>query len=165
MENPYQSSTHGGAPPTPTGNVTLGVVQGLAATKPWVRFCAIIGFILAGMMVLFGLIAMAGGVFAGMAGTSGKSGAMEGGVVIGLGVFYVLLAAIYLIPAIRLWKYGSSILNLMMSGSVTDLDKAMEQHRAFWKFVGILMIVGTLISILAMIGGFFAASSSIPPSP
>jgi hypothetical protein len=162
MDNPYQTSTHGGAPPPSIGGVTIGTVQGLAATKPWVRFCAIIGFILTGIMVFFGLLIMASGMLAGMAGPSGTKGAMAGGTAAGIGVFYILLAAVYLIPSIRLWKYGSAILNLMMSGSVTDLDNALEQHRAFWKFVGILMIIGTLISILFIVGGMFFFTATGP---
>lgn len=163
MENPYKSSIHGGAPPpAPGGGVSLATVQALAATKPWVRFCAILGFIFGGLMVVFGLLMMASMAFVGM---SGKMGAQELGMVVGMGAVYLLMSAIYLIPAFRLWKYGSSILNLMMSGSVTDLDKALEHHRSFWKFVGILMILGTVVSILILLGGVFGAMSSVPAKP
>jgi len=164
MENPYQSSVHGGAPPPPPSDsrVTIGTVQGLAATKPWVRFCAILGFIVAGLMALFGVIAMVSMAFVGM---SGKMGAQEVGMLVGMGAVYLLMSAIYLVPAFRLWKYGSAILNLMMSGSVTDLDKALDYHRSFWKFVGILMILGTVVSILMILGGALTATSAIQSTP
>lgn len=164
MENPYQSSIHGGAPPPPSvgGGVTIATVQGLAATKPWIRFCAILGFILGGLMVLFGLLMMVSMAFISM---SGKTGAQETGVMAGVGAVYLLMSALYLIPSFRLWKYGSAILSLMMSGSVTDLDRAMEHHRSFWKFVGILMILGTVVSVLMILGGFVTATSAIKTTP
>lgn len=144
------------------GGVTIGTVQGLAATKPWVRFCAILGFIFGGLMAVFGLIAIASMAFVGV---SGKMGAQELGVMVGMGAVYLFLSAVYLVPAFRLWKYGSAILNLMMSGSVTDLDKALEHHRSFWKFVGVLMIIGTVISILMLLGGFLTATSTFRSTP
>ncbi|QJE98345.1 DUF5362 family protein [Luteolibacter luteus] len=165
MDNPYQPSIHGGAPPplSASSATSIGVVQGLAATKPWVRFCAILGFIMTGVMALFGVIMMVGMTFAGMS----KAGASEMGMLVVLGAIYLLLAAIYLVPTLRLWKYGTAIMHLMMSGSVTDLDKALEHHRSFWKFVGILMILGTIVSILGFLGGLLAglATAGGPSTP
>lgn len=82
------------------------------------------------------------------------------GLMAALGIFYIVFAVIHLIPAIKLWKYGSSILRLMMTGSVTDLEEAMEQQRSFWKFVGLLIIVGTALWAVGMAAGIFATASA-----
>jgi hypothetical protein len=65
-----------------------------------------------------------------------------------MGVFYLLLAFFYLIPSVKLWKFGRAIKRLCLSGSNQDLEQAIEQQRGFWKFVGILIVVVFVTSIL-----------------
>lgn len=79
----------------------------------------------------------------------------------GLGVIYLVFAVIYIFPALRLWKYASSIAALLATGSVANLEDALNQQRSFWKFIGILMLTVLVIYLLFFIGllvvGGFAA--------
>lgn len=130
-------------------------MQALAATKPWVRLCSICGFIGCGFMFL-GALGIAGvSTFAPTAGTGAPP-------LMGMSIAYVLLGILYLFPSLRLWKYGSAILRLMSSGSILDLEAAIEQQRGFWKFVGIMVIIGIVIWVIAMVGvvGFSVFSAS-----
>lgn len=159
MDNPYSSSaldpiSH------PSGNaITPGVLSALAGTKPWVRFCSIIGFIGTGFMFLAAAsMLVMGGTGALNSGNSGFE-AIAGGLGIVLAIVYVVLGLLYLVPSIKLWKFGSHIANLLQSNSSDDLEAALNAQRSFWKFVSIMIIIGIVIYILAIIG--FVAFSMI----
>ena len=164
MENPYQSGTYAPHAGGPAGVLTPGILQSLAATKPWVQFCSVLGFIGAGFFILIGLIMMAGGAVGGATGGTAAA-SMMGFQVMG-GIMYLLFAMLYLIPSIKLWKYGSSIYRLLSGNSVADLENALEQQRGFWKFVGIMIIIGMALMVVAIIGmalvGVAAASALSP---
>lgn len=162
MANPFEPG-YIPPPPSPSGGLTPGIIQALAGTKPWVRFCSVMGFIGSGFMVLGALTMMAEGVFAGASGQQGS--AVTFGVNIGGGIVYLLIAGLYIIPSIKLWKFGTAILNLMVSQSGVHLDEAMELQRGFWKFVGIMMLIMLVIwgiMLVIMIGGMAASRAAIP---
>jgi hypothetical protein len=141
MDNPYQPSAYS-SEPVATGTVTLGIQQTMAATRPWVRLCAILGFIGAGLCLLSTL-----GVFA--AALFGNVGMAE----MTLMLPYLVIAAIYLYPSIKLWKYASAIHSLLGSSRITDLEEALRQQQGFWKFAGIMILVTIGLMILGIFAG------------
>jgi len=78
-----------------------------------------------------------------------------------MGLVYLVLSLLYLIPSIKLWKYGSAIYRLLSTNSIADLENAMEQQRSFWKFVGIMIIIMLAIMAVTFVGG---ALWSLQPS-
>ena len=116
------------------------VVSELTGTKPWVRFLAVLAFLGAGFTILAGL-----GVSAAMMKQMGP-GALF------IGVLYVLMGLIYIVPAIKLWKYGSAITQFQYSGSNDHLESALSAQRGFWKITGIMVIVGFVLVILFAVG-------------
>jgi len=78
-----------------------------------------------------------------------------------LGLVYLPLAALYVYPGIKLFKYGSAIGRLMASREPADLELALEQQKSFWKFSGISALVMVVLYVVilgvAMIGGIMAA--------
>jgi hypothetical protein len=153
MDNPYQTSAYGNTYPTATGQVSPGAIQALAATRPWVRLCSVMGFIGAGLMILAGLGLIAGGAL-----TSSSSRAV--GAQSFVGVMYIVMSLLYLVPSLKLWKYGTAILHLMSTNSAADLEQALEQQRGFWKFVGILVMISIGFMIVAMVIGGVAGAMS-----
>jgi hypothetical protein len=151
MHNPYQTS---GSTDyySSQGTVTPATYQALAATKPWVRLCSVMGFIGAGFMILGGI----GMAISGFLAPGG--GIAAAGATTGVGIVYTILSLIYLIPSIKLWKYGSSILRLISSRSTADLDQAMNEQRGFWQFVGIMMLIMVIVMGLVMLLAFFGAA-------
>lgn len=140
--NPYESPS---ADPLGTntavgGAVSPRVVSELTGTKPWVRFLAVLAFLGAGFTILAGL-----GVSAAMMKQMGP-GALF------IGVLYVLMGLIYIVPAIKLWKYGSAITQFQYSGSNDHLESALSAQRGFWKITGIMVIVGFVLVILFAVG-------------
>lgn len=102
----------------------------LRQTKPWVRFMSVIMFIGSGFMALGGAIMMA----AGAAGAPGVPGAF-------LGILYILMAILYVIPAVFLWRYADRIGSFLLQRTPGALAHALEAQKSFWKFVGILTLI------------------------
>ena len=158
--DPYSSPTPYVQPPSfsTSAAISQGVLAQLAGTKGWVRFMSVLMFVGAGFMLLVGLIMLVAG---GSIAANAKTGALPAGVMTGLAIVYALLSLIYIYPALKLWKYASYIGSLLISGSMMDLESALNQQRAFWKFLGIMVIALFALYIVAIIamlalGGFAA---------
>ncbi len=166
--NPYaspQSNLFGGTSGTSGDAVTQGVLLQLQKTKPWVRFMSVMIFIGAGFMLLAGVIMGVMGSSGGLMKGTGTSAAYQAGFGFGLTVVYALFAVLYIYPGLKLWKYANSIRDLLASRQVIDLEKALNEQRAFWKFLGVMAIVVLALYIVGaiVIGvtvGFAAARSS-----
>lgn len=168
MENPYSPSQTEPFRTSGESSVTPAVIQALTGTKPWVRLCSVLGFIGAGIMIIAALAMIIGGG-AIMTSMDGGQGAAPGGLLAGLSVVYIGLAIFYLFPSIKLWKYGTYITRLMSSGSMADLEAALDAQRSFWKFVGLMIcimfgvyFIGGIIFGIAMTFLSASAASGTP---
>ncbi len=86
---------------------------------------------------------------------------ISAGVMSMFAILYASVALIYIYPALKLWGYANQIASLLVSGSTIDLEGALNQQRAFWKFLGIMVIAVFVLYIVAIIllvaiGGFAA---------
>jgi len=148
-DNPFQapetvveSNEGGGADPRLDGAVTM-----LRQTKPWVRFISVMMFIGSAFMIFAGLLMMMGAAV----------GAPPGfGVV--LGIVYIAMALLYIVPAIFLWQYADRIALLMHERSAGALASALQAQKSFWKFVGIAILV---IMGLYAVGIVFAIVAAV----
>jgi len=183
--NPYAASQpepHPLASPSPSAGresmITDRIYDVLGRTKPWVRFLAVLGFIGAGFMILGGVFMLLGGGIMAAAAASGHSssssmGAMPfAGFQVVMAVFYLAFGFLYLFPALKLWKYGTWIGQMLLSRSVADLEEALNQQRSFWKFVGIMALIMMamyaliiVVVVIAAVVGFSAVSKSSGPWP
>lgn len=156
--NPYsspQSNLFGGTAETSSEGVTQGVMLQLQKTKPWVRFMSVMMFVGAGFMLLAGIMMGALGATGAMkqAGAGSPFGNQFGGAAFGVGLaaVYALLAVLYIYPALKLWKYADRIRDLVNSRQVIDLEKALNEQRAFWKFVGVMIIAMFVIYFVIIV--------------
>jgi len=165
MDNPYATGapSYSTPPYTSHGAVDPQVIQILQNTKPWVRLCSVIGFICTGFLLLFALLMLLGGAFMG----AQKTAMPFAGFQFVLGFIYAAMGILYLFPSIKLWKYGSSILRLMTTGSVADLVEALDQQRSFWKFVGIMVLITLALYAVGIVVGiaFAAIAAGQMPKP
>ncbi|HCN79367.1 MAG TPA: hypothetical protein DIT13_19570, partial [Verrucomicrobiales bacterium] len=100
-------------------------------------------------------------------------GLPEAGIMIGVAALYVVMAFFYIYPAIKIWKTGTAIKKLMASRQPEDLVAALDHQRAFWKFVGIMliimivlyigMIVAMGVGVAGAMGGMKALEGVTPP--
>ena len=108
----------------------------LGETAKWAKFLAIVGFVFAGLMVIFGLFfgtimgSLAAGELDGMSGLGGT-----------MGFFYVLVALIYAFPCYYLYKFATGTKLALATNDTETLTDALENHKSVYKFYGILMII------------------------
>jgi uncharacterized membrane protein len=69
----------------------------------------------------------------------------------GMGIAYLLIALLYIFPALYLIKYSSAIGRLVSGGQEADMEAALHQQRKFWKFVGVLALIGTVLSVVGIV--------------
>ncbi len=130
--------------------VTARSQQFLRETRPWVALMSILTFVVAGLMVLAALAMLALG--AAVRSAAGGGGAFAGGLV---GVVYLVMAVVYIMPALYLWRYRTAIDRVVAGGSTGALEDALMHQRSVWRVVGILtiiMIAFAVIGIIAAIG-------------
>lgn len=156
--NPYHAPSANlfGSSATTSGEaVPTEAIQKLQATKPWFRFFGVIMWIAVALMLLGGFGMLAGAVIGISAGGQAGAGmAAQAGILIGMAVAYVILAFLYIYPAIKIWKAGTAIKRLVNSRQPEDLVAALEHQRAFWKFCGVLtiLLIVFYIGILVVMG-------------
>lgn len=117
----------------------------LRATRPWVKFLAIVGFVFIVLMVLIGLLmALA------LSGAAAKTGPLAAFGPI-LGVVYIVMAAVYLMPCLFMYRYAKAIAAIPGTGQAA-LEEALKQQKSFWKFMGILMLIILCLYALIFVG-------------
>jgi hypothetical protein len=130
--------------------VTSTMIDHLRATKPWVRFMSTVMFVLAGLMILLGVVmfllpfgsALSKPGGAGI-GSMGASGAI-------IGFVYILMAGFYIAPAYFLHRFASSISDLLRGGGDVAMEAALGSQKSFWRFSGISTLV-----VICIYGFFF----------
>lgn len=166
--NPYTSPSANlfGASSNDIGIVPQEVILPLVRTKFWVRLISVILWISVAFTLLAG-VGMGIGAFVVMqGGLEFENDTMPAGMLMAMSVMYVVMSFFYIFPAIKLWAYGSQITQLSISRSPADLTKTLNTQRSFWKFVGVLTLIGIILAILGTIGmvisGAATAMGSLP---
>jgi hypothetical protein len=85
---------------------------------------------------------------------------------VGMAGAYVLIGFLYIYPTLKIWGYGTAIGKLVNSRSADDLVKALDMQRAFWKFLGVMMIIlfaiYFLIFVAMIVAGATGALNNLP---
>ncbi|MDB5232351.1 MAG: hypothetical protein JWN76_3156 [Chitinophagaceae bacterium] len=113
----------------------------LYETAKWARFIAIIGFIMTGLLVMFGLFAGSILSLAG-SGTTGKVPAVL------ISVLYILFALLYFFPLLYLYRFGTRMKEALLNNNQEVLDDSFKNIKSCFRFVGILTIV--ILAIYAL---------------
>jgi formate hydrogenlyase subunit 3/multisubunit Na+/H+ antiporter MnhD subunit len=123
----------------------------LNTTRKWTMFLAILGFIGIGFMVIAGLFA---GVFLAIFNTEQASLGFPEWL-----VFVVILAfaVLYFFPVLFLFRFSRHTANAVRTLDKQELDKAIKNLRAYYVYIGILLIIVLSIYVVA----FIAAGASV----
>ncbi len=109
----------------------------------------------AAFLILGGIAMIAFGGVMGLGGMSEQAGGAEmfagAGMGLGMGIVYLILSIIYVYPALKLGKFSSLAGRLQTEPSEAVLVTALNEQRAFWKYVGIWMIVMLVLYPIAII--------------
>ena len=122
------------------------MIQSIVSTKTWTKFLSIMGFITAGFVIIVGIIFMifGGAIF---------SKEAEAPYAVLIGIVYILMSLLYIIPSRYLFMYSSALSRFLGAKSELELESALSYQKSFWKFWGILFLIGIIIAVI----GIFAA--------
>jgi hypothetical protein len=117
-----------------SGNVlcTTVALESLRGTKGWVRFVAVLLFVMGGLCAL-------GGVFV-VVGPISRTG--PAWMPMAMGGMYAAITVAYLLMGLYLNRFAGAIKQLMVYRREDHLEQAMEHQRKFWRLVGIMIIAG-----------------------
>ena len=119
----------------------------MTKTRPWALFMGVIMLLACGLMVLVAIGMLLMGAMVGDASELGPVGGAA------LGVVYLVLALVYVIPGVRLLQFAAAIKRLPDTPALA-LEQAVRHQLAFWRYVGIVTIaciVAYLLIIAAAI--------------
>ncbi len=144
-----------------TGLMTDSIIGSLRKTRPWTLLIAILGFVFSAFMVIAAVPMLLGGgmMGSGMEGMEGVEGleVFGGGMMIGMGVLYLVMGVIYFIASLYLLRYSGSIKRVVSGMQVGDLEAALSQQASFWKLMGIMTLLTIVLSIVMMVVGIGSA--------
>lgn len=140
--------------------LSLADADEVRGTARWARTIAIIGFVMLGMMLLFGLFF---GTFLGRmmdlsARMSGQAMPFDPSI---LGVVYMVvflvLAVIYFFPTLFLYRYATRTLKALTGPfDPASFSAGLAAHRSFYGYVGVLVIIGAVFNGLGLLGALVA---------
>lgn len=122
----------------------------LKQARGWVKFISILGFVMMGLMISAGII-----ISIVSSSTVAFSEAGFPGIIIAL--IYIVIAGVYLIPLIYLFKFTKAAENTYIHNDPSGLDGAVKNLKNHFKSIGIIIIgflsVYILVIIIAAIAG------------
>lgn len=128
-------------------SLSAAAEQYLEQSRPWVIFFAVMAFIAAGCMLLVGLGSAAVGLLGRISGSSERNPVA----LVVQGIFYGVTAVFYIPVGVLLYRYAGAIKLLRTDRSSAVLEYAMKNQRAFWRYCGIMTIVGIALCILLLV--------------
>ena len=131
-------TTNSDAPQGPASAVdpATAVIRSLVAAAGWMRFFAILGFISVGLMILAALVFLVAGSL-----PYGGPGRL-------VGVLYIVFAFVYLIPLLPLHRAAGTAASLRATPNHDIAAQALSHQAQFWRRLGILTIIGLVLSVL-----------------
>lgn len=159
--NPYSSPSaalFGGQGGSSGLEVTEAALLHLRATRPWVLFFAVMSWLACGLLFLASGAILIGSLVA----SSELAKASPGGspaYLTGISVAYLLIALLYILPAVKLSGYSGAIKRAVLNRSSQDFEMAMNKQRSLWKTAGILTILG-IIGYIAIVVGVLVVSAN-----
>ena len=141
-----------------TLEITDEVTSYLNEAGKWGKFLAIMGFVFMGLMVVAGFVMSI--VFAFIPKNS--LGNMPFPTFL-IGIFYLVMAAIYLLPILYLYRFSTGIKMALILKNQNQFAKAFYNLKALYRFIGIFMIVilslYLLMFVIMIFAGLFAGFS------
>ena len=123
--------------------VTDQMIISMHPTKTWTKFISIMGFIGSGFMVLCG-------IFVTLAGTLLPE-SQGNKIPTFVGLVYIIFSIFYIIPSVYLFKYSSALDRFLCNKTASELEAALAYQKSFWKFVGILCVIGIILFFVGII--------------
>ncbi len=134
-----------------TVHVSEASVKYLFETAKWAKFLAIVGFISLALLILIGLITslLLGNIMEEMAPEIASFGF--------IGLFYIILAAIFVFPTWYLYQFSIKMIRALSGAGQVEFENALLNQKSLFKFMGIYTIVMLALYVLLFVGVFVGA--------
>lgn len=115
----------------------------IRSTAKWTRFVSVLFFVFAGLMLLIAAIVLIGFFFLGS----------FGGRKILIQLFIMLVEAIvFTVPMVYLFKFSSTLKRILAGDTgVQTIEDAVRYQKSYWKFMGIVALIGIAVMILVFL--------------
>ena len=120
----------------------------LILASKWTKFLCIVGCIGVVLLVVIGIMMFAVGSSFGFGSTPFGAG---------LGVLYLILAAIYIYPIIKGFQFANATKAACLTDNEAQLARGFSGLRAVLQFFGIITIIVLAIYALVLVGAFLIA--------
>lgn len=135
--------------PAMTGmTVSANMKADLLSAAKWMKFLCIVGCIGVAIMLIAGLVMMVAGANFGLAGTPFGAG---------MGVIYLILAALYIYPLIKGFQFANATKAACLTDNEAQLARGFSGLRSLMQFTGILTIIVLVIYALFLVGALVVA--------
>ncbi len=128
-----------------------GIIN-LEEAGKWSRFLGIVGFVMLGLILIFGLFA--GSLMSGIMAASGTPFASFGAAF--FTIYMIVICAIAFYPTFMLYKFGTSVRASIRTSDISGFNQSLLYLKRYFKFVGILTIIilgiYALVFIFSMLG-------------
>lgn len=128
----------------------------LLTAGKWARFMGIVSFVLTGFIILAAIALMTMGSALGSVMGDSMLGSGFG---LGLGVFYLLLAAPFFFMALYMYRFGARVKEGQYSGGMASMTDAFKNLKNYFQLMGIMTAIMIGIYILALVVGIGAAAA------
>ena len=141
-------------PPEPTPTPMLHIDSTgrffLEQTTKWAKFLAIFGFVMCGFIVImaFSIGSILGSIMAMSGQDMPGLGAIGGGMIT---VFYLLLAVLLFFPNLYLLNFANKMQTALGSNNQPTLTESLRFLRAYYRYIGIFLIVVISFYILVFL--------------
>lgn len=132
--------------PVNGGQLPPDVESQMKSTTPWMKFIAILGFVGLFIMIAVSVTSM---IMSPQAQT------------MGMFVGYLIAAVVLFFPLLFLVQSVSSFNGYVARRDHSELVRAFSKQKAYWRYMGIFMIVYLVIVIAGIIFGLLAARSAM----
>jgi len=129
----------------------------LYETAKWGKFLGIMGFIVTGLMIVFGIFYSF--ILSSVPNVS-NDGFYQVGYLLGYGLgftlVYILAAVLYFFPALYLFRYSSKLKIAIQTSNSQELVNAFSNQKSLYKYSGIFTIIVLgfyALALLIMLAG------------
>lgn len=122
----------------------------LRATRAWVRFLSVLGFVVSGCLALVFALMLAG------TGAANHTAALSVAPAVAASL---LGAAFYFVPSFLLHRYAGAIDAFLASREMVELEGLLARQRAFWRFMGVLAATCLGLAFLGLVARGFTLES------
>jgi hypothetical protein len=112
--------------------------------RKWTTFFSILGFVIIGLLLIFGIFA--GSIFSKFANANTNSNFPF----FMIGFIYFIIAIIYFFPVLYLYRFSVSSKLAIKNNDPNEFAKAFKNLKSHYQFTGILTII--VLSIYLLIG-------------